>query len=173
MYKTWRTGIYWINLLLTILSYKGVRAPHALDKWTWGIARVHCSVKDREKEGLPIMVVAERWDILYVLVVKLTKETRRRVSRWRDYRWRDRRWRDWRGRAWIYFSYFSLLKPNIRKMYATCSCSIELYKQWYTYLGRFFAKLEFSRGFLYLSLTSGFWLRVRARALRAPVFLGS
>ncbi len=30
------------------------------------------------------VVVAERWAILYVLVIKLTKETRRRVSRGRD-----------------------------------------------------------------------------------------
>ncbi len=30
---------------------------------------------------------------------------------------------------------------------ATCICSIELKKQWYTL--RIFAKLEFSRGFLY------------------------
>jgi len=32
---------------------------------------------------------------------------------------------------------------------ATCSCSIELYKQWYP-LADFFAKLEFSRGFLFV-----------------------
>ncbi len=77
------------------------------------------------------VIVAERWAILYVLVIKLTKETRRRVWRWRDYRWRDRKETDRRGRVWIYFS---LLKPNLRNMYvysATCSCSIELNKQWY------------------------------------------
>jgi hypothetical protein len=33
---------------------------------------------------------------------------------------------------------------------ATCSCSVELYKQWYIF-GGFFPKLEFSRGFLYIS----------------------
>ncbi len=51
--------------------------------------------------------------ILYVLVIKLTKETRRMVSRGRDYRWRDKRWGDWRGRVWIEFSLF---KPNLRYM---------------------------------------------------------
>jgi hypothetical protein len=36
---------------------------------------------------------------------------------------------------------------------ATFSCSIELYKQWFT-LADFFPKLGFSRGFLYISLIS-------------------
>jgi hypothetical protein len=39
------------------------------------------------------VVVAERWAILYVLVIKLTKETRRGVSRGREERWREKRWR--------------------------------------------------------------------------------
>ncbi len=43
------------------------------------------------------VIVAEA--ILYVLVIKLTKETRRRVCRWRDYRWRDRKGTDQRGRV--------------------------------------------------------------------------
>ena len=34
---------------------------------------------------------------------------------------------------------------------ATCSCSVELYKQWFT-LADFFPKLGFSGGFLYMSL---------------------
>jgi hypothetical protein len=34
---------------------------------------------------------------------------------------------------------------------ATCSWSVELYKQWYT-LADFFTKLEFSRGFLYVCI---------------------
>ena len=55
------------------------------------------------------VIFAERWAILYVLVIKLTKETRRRVWRWRDYRWRDRKETDRRGRVWIYFSLF---KPD-------------------------------------------------------------
>ncbi len=78
------------------------------------------------------VIVAERWVILYVLEIKLTKDTRRRVLRGRDYRWRDRKETDRRGRVWIYFSLF---KPNFRNMNvdrATCSCSVELYKQWFT-----------------------------------------
>jgi hypothetical protein len=59
------------------------------------------------------VVVAERWAILYVLVIKLTKEKRRRVCRGRDYRWRDRKGTDRRGRVWIYFSLF---KPNLINM---------------------------------------------------------
>ncbi len=78
------------------------------------------------------VIVAERWAILFVLVSKLTKETRRRVWRGRDSRWRDRRWKDWRGRVWIDFSLFipNIIKRNVHS--ATCSCSVELYKQWYT-----------------------------------------
>ena len=37
---------------------------------------------------------------------------------------------------------------------ATCSCSIELYKQWFT-LADFFPKLEFSRGFLSAAVMAG------------------
>jgi hypothetical protein len=58
------------------------------------------------------VVVAKRWAILYVFVIKLTKDTRRRVLRWRDYRGRDRRGRDWRGRVWRDFSLFN---PNQEK----------------------------------------------------------
>ncbi len=78
------------------------------------------------------VIVAERWAILYVLVIKLTKETRQRVFRGRDYRWGDRKGTDRRGRV---LKDLSLLKPNLRNMSvhsATCSCSIELYELWYT-----------------------------------------
>ena len=75
---------------------------------------------------------------------------RRRVSKGRDQRWRDRRWRDYyRGRV---LREFSLFKPNLINMNvhsATCSCSVELHKLWYT-LADFLHKLEFSRGFLYI-----------------------
>jgi hypothetical protein len=37
---------------------------------------------------------------------------------------------------------------------ATCSCSVELYKQWFT-LADFFPKLEFSRGFLSAAVMAG------------------
>ncbi len=69
------------------------------------------------------------------------------------YRWRERRWRNWRGRVWIDFSLF---QPNLRNMTvhrATCSCSVELYKQWFT-LADFLQNWDISRGFLYLSLIS-------------------
>ncbi len=29
-----------------VVSYKGVRSPHAEDKCSWGFARVHCCVQD-------------------------------------------------------------------------------------------------------------------------------
>jgi hypothetical protein len=51
--------------------------------------------------------------ILFVLVIKLALEKRRRVWRGRDYRWRDRKGTDRRGRVWIDFSLF---KPNLRNM---------------------------------------------------------
>jgi hypothetical protein len=59
--------------------------------------------------------------------------TRQRVWRGRDYRWGDSRGRNWRGRVWIDLSLF---KPNLISMHvhrATCSCSVELYKLWYTF----------------------------------------
>jgi hypothetical protein len=59
------------------------------------------------------VIVAERWAILYVLVTKLTKETRRRVWRWRDFRWRDGKEKDRRGRVWKEFSWF---KPKLSSM---------------------------------------------------------
>jgi hypothetical protein len=49
---------------------------------------------------------------------------------------------------------FSLFKPNLINMNvdsATFSCSIELYKQWYT-LADFSPNWDISRGFLYISL---------------------
>ncbi|MFN9941246.1 MAG: hypothetical protein ACK56I_17380, partial [bacterium] len=49
---------------------------------------------------------------------------------------------------------FSLFKPNIINMNvhsATCSCSIELYKHWYS-LADFFPNWNISRAFLYISL---------------------
>jgi hypothetical protein len=49
-----------------------------------------------------------------------------------------------------------MYKPNLINMNvhsATCSCSVELYKQWFT-LADFFPKLGFSQGFLYISLMS-------------------
>jgi hypothetical protein len=65
------------------------------------------------------------------------------------YRWWDRRWRDWRGRVWIDFS---LLKAQPKKNVGS-QCHLQLL-YWTTYavvyIGGFFAKLEFSRGFLYL-----------------------
>ncbi len=59
------------------------------------------------------VTIAERSAILLVSVIKLTKETRRRVRRGRDWRWRDRKGTDWRGRVWRDFSLFN---PNQRKM---------------------------------------------------------
>ena len=50
--------------------------------------------------------------------------------------------------------YFSLFKPNLRNMNvhrATCSCSVELYEQWFT-LVDFLPNWDISRGFLYISL---------------------
>ncbi len=38
--------------LFNIVSYKGVRAPHGEDKCSWGIARVHCCVQDRDEGKL-------------------------------------------------------------------------------------------------------------------------
>ena len=50
---------------------------------------------------------------------------------------------------------FSLFKPNLINMNvhrATCSCSVELYKQWFT-LTDFFAKLGYFAGFsMYISI---------------------
>ncbi len=49
---------------------------------------------------------------------------------------------------------FLCKNPNVRKMQvhsATCSFSVELYKQWYT-LADFLPNWDISRGFLYLSL---------------------
>ena len=51
---------------------------------------------------------------------------------------------------------FSLFKPNLINMNvhsATCSCSDELYKQWYT-LADFLPNWDISRGFLDVSITS-------------------
>ena len=45
---------------------------------------------------------------------------------------------------------FSLFKPNLKNMYvhsATCSCSVELYKLWYT-LADFLPNWDISGGFL-------------------------
>jgi hypothetical protein len=58
------------------------------------------------------------------------------------YRWRDRKWGDWRGRMWIDFSLFkpSIINMNVHS--ATCSCSAELFKQWYT-LADFLANWHF------------------------------
>jgi hypothetical protein len=91
------------------------------------------------------VVVAERWAILYVLVIKLTKETRRRVFRGID---------------------FSLFKPNLINIdvhSATCSCSIELYKQSYT-LADFLPNCDISRGFLnvFISLVESLQLCMMA-----------
>ena len=48
------------------------------------------------------VTIAERTAILLVLIIKLTKETRRRVWRGRDYRGKDRKGTDQRGRVlWI------------------------------------------------------------------------
>jgi hypothetical protein len=50
---------------------------------------------------------------------------------------------------------YTLIKPNLRSMWvhsATFSCINELHEKWYTLA--VFAKLEFSRGFLYISLIS-------------------
>jgi hypothetical protein len=94
--------------------------------------------------------------ILFVLVIKLTiiKETRRRVSRGRDYRWWDRRWKDCRGRV---LRDFSLFKPNLINMNvhcATCSCSVELYKLWYT-LADFLPNCNFRGVFSIYSIKLG------------------
>ena len=45
-----------------------------------------------------------------------------------------------------------LINMNVHS--ATCSCSVELYKQWFT-LADFFPKLGFSRGFLSTAVTAG------------------
>ncbi len=45
-----------------------------------------------------------------------------------------------------------MFKPNLRNMTvhrATCSCSVELYKQWYT-LADFLPNWDISRGFFYI-----------------------
>ncbi len=42
---------------------------------------------------------------------------------------------------------------NMKVHSATCSCSVELYKQWFT-LADLFPKLGYSWGFLYMSLIS-------------------
>ncbi len=87
-----------------------------------------------------------------VIQLTITKETRRRVSRGRDLRWRDRRRRDCRGRV---LRDFSLFKPNLINMNvhsATCSCSVELYKRWYTLAD--FCQTGIFAGFsLYIKLT--------------------
>jgi hypothetical protein len=72
--------------------------------------------------------------IQFVLVIKLTitKETRRLVSRGRDQRGRDRRGRDCKGRVLRDFSLFKPNRINMNVHSATCSCSVELYKMWYT-----------------------------------------
>ena len=57
--------------------------------------------------------VSERSAILLVLLIKLTKRTRRRVWRRRDYSRKDRRGRDWRRGVG---SDFSLFKPNLRNI---------------------------------------------------------
>ncbi len=47
---------------------------------------------------------------------------------------------------------FSLFKPNLTSMKvhsATCSCSIELYKQWYT-LAEFLPNWDISRVFFFI-----------------------
>jgi hypothetical protein len=68
----------------------------------------------------------------------------------------------------------NVFMPNIIKMNvhsATCICSMELYKQWYT-LADFFAKLEFSRGFLYTYIPEGTaklrWARGHYIFIRVP-----
>jgi Iap family predicted aminopeptidase len=37
--------------LFNIVSYKGVRAPQAEDKCSWGFAPVHCCMQDRADYG--------------------------------------------------------------------------------------------------------------------------
>jgi hypothetical protein len=47
-----------------------------------------------------------------------------------------------------------LFKPNLINMNvhsATCGCSVELYKLWFT-LGDFLTNWDISRGFLYISV---------------------
>ncbi len=46
------------------------------------------------------------------------------------YRWRDRKGTDRRGRVWRDFSLYKLNLINMTVHRATCSCSVELYKQW-------------------------------------------
>ena len=96
-----------------------------------------------------LSVIAERSPIVLVLEIKLPKETRRsdrlgggaRSAPLGVLMSRKRRVRAAHGRA-------REAKTHLVDS-ATCSCSIELYKQWYT-LADFFAKLEFSRGFLFV-----------------------
>jgi hypothetical protein len=74
-----------------------------------------------------------RYSICF-FIIKLTKEPRRRVwsGRIRDGEIGDGEIVDCRGRV---FRDFSLFKPyliNMNVHSATCSCSVELYKLWYT-----------------------------------------
>jgi hypothetical protein len=51
---------------------------------------------------------------------------------------------------------FSLFKPNLINMNvhsATCGCSVELYKLWYT-LADFLPNWDISRGFCFISVTT-------------------
>ncbi len=58
------------------------------------------------------------------------------------YRWRDRKGTDCRGRVWRDFSLFKPYLINMNVHSATCSCYVELYKQWCT-LADFFPNWNF------------------------------
>jgi hypothetical protein len=96
--------------------------------------------------------VSERSAILLVLVIKLTKDARRRVPRGRDKRWRDRKEQIVEGGCEETFHCLILTKEKCRfseppavALLNYISCGI---------LGGFFAILEFSRGFLYIGFIS-------------------
>ena len=94
-----------------------------------------------QKVKSPLLFVPLFWNqrnklstiILFALVIKLTI-TKVRDGGFRDggIRGRDRRWRDCRGRVLRDFSLFKPYLINMNVHSATCSCSIELYKLWYT-----------------------------------------
>ncbi len=125
------------------------------------------------------VVVAERWAILYVLVIKLTKETRRRVWRGRDKRWKDRRWRDWRGRVWIDFSLleygicvtFLYIFPEIKipvllvkKSLLPVQCQFLFAEFKYCNKSLLAVRCDFVYGLYRVPYhLSGFWIRIRIR----------
>ncbi len=88
--------------------------------------------------------VGERWAILYVLVTKLTKETRRRV--WGG---RDRKGTDWRRRVWRDFLCLSLTWKTCRFTVPPAVALLN-YISSGKLLSDFLPNWDISRGFLYV-----------------------